>query len=62
VGGFGTVVAGTIEFDADEDGLVPAELVAVTVKVYVVPSVRPVTVQDVVLVVQVRPPGLDVTV
>jgi hypothetical protein len=62
VGGFGTVVAGMMLFEAAEAGLVPAELVAVTVKVYVVPLVRPVTVQDVLLVVQVRPPGLDVTV
>jgi len=41
---------------------VPAALVAVTENEYVVPEVRPVTVHEVVLVVQVFPPGDEVTV
>ena len=45
--------------DAEE---VPTELVAVTVKVYAVPLVRPDTVAKVPLVVAVMPPGLEVTV
>ena len=45
-----------------EAGEVPRALVAVTVKVYDDPWVRPVTVQLVVDVVQVKPPGLEVTV
>jgi hypothetical protein len=58
------VVAGVAAADGAEEVLVPAELVAVTVKVYGVPLVRPVTVQVVVVplgVVQIWPP-LDVTV
>jgi hypothetical protein len=43
VGASGTV-AGVTEFDGDEDALVPIALVAVTVKVYEVPLVNPVTV------------------
>jgi hypothetical protein len=62
VGAPGTVFAGTTAFDAPEEAPVPAALVAVTVKVYEVPLVRPVTVQVVPLVAHVRPPGLDVTV
>jgi hypothetical protein len=50
------------EFDESEDGLVPMEFVAVTVKVYAVPFVRPVTVTEVPVVVAVTPPGSDVTV
>jgi len=41
---------------------VPFTFVAVTVNVYEVPFVRPVTVQLVVTVVQVNEPGDDVTV
>ena len=42
---------------------VPSALVALTVKVYAVPLVRPETVQLVApVVVQVNPPGDDVTV
>ena len=42
---------------------VPTPLVAVTVKVYAVPGVRPVTVQvSAPVVVHVRLPGLEVTV
>lgn len=43
---------------------VPAEFVAVEVKVYAVPLVRPLTVQEVAgtVTVQVRPPGAEVTV
>ena len=37
-------------------------MVAVTVKVYLVPLLRPVTVHEVVADVQVRLPGLEVTV
>jgi hypothetical protein len=45
-----------------DDGPVPTELAAVTVKVYPVPLVSPVTVHEVVAVVQVKAPGADVTV
>jgi hypothetical protein len=38
------VVAGVTELDGDDGTLVPIELVAVTVNVYAVPFVRPVTV------------------
>ena len=50
------------EFDESEDGLAPMEFVAVTVKVYAVPFVRPVTVTEVLVVVAVTLPGSDVTV
>jgi hypothetical protein len=63
VGAPGTV-EGVAGADGAEAGLVPTELVAVTVKVYAVPLVSPVTVQEVVVplgVVQVWPP-LEVTV
>jgi hypothetical protein len=56
------VVYGVAGADAAEDDEVPAEFVAVTVKVYAVPFVRPVTVQESVAVVQVNEPGLEVTV
>jgi hypothetical protein len=50
-------------FDALDGAEVPVALVAVTVNVYDVPLVRPVTVAVVEpLVVAVFPPGLDVTV
>ena len=50
-------------FDADDAADVPAELVAVTVKTYEVPPVSPLTVHETApVVVQVEPPGLEVTV
>ncbi len=42
--------------------LVPIALLAVIVNVYDVPFVNPVTIQDVLTVVHVFVPGLDVTV
>ena len=48
--------------DGLEGAEVPAAFVAVTVKVYAVPLVRPVTVHDVVDDVQERPPGDAVAV
>src|SRR3989344_3255810 len=54
-------VYGVTLFDAADAEEVPTELVAVTVKVYGVPLVRPVTVAKVPLVVAVIPPGLEVT-
>jgi hypothetical protein len=62
VGAPGTVrgVTAALAADAAE---VPAALVAVTVNVYAVPLVRPVTVADVApVVVAVAPPGAAVTV
>jgi len=63
VGAPGTV-NGTTALDAVDDALVPSAFVAVTVNVYEVPFVRPVTVADVAVApaVAVRPPGLDATV
>jgi hypothetical protein len=64
VGAPGTVAGVTAE-DAAEADPVPALLVAVTVKVYAVPLVRPLTMQFVVApsgVVQVAPPGAAVAV
>ena len=61
VGGPGTV-RGVTDADAVDALPVPATLVAVTVKVYAVPLVSPVTVHDVVDDVQVRPPGDAVAV
>jgi hypothetical protein len=47
----------------DPDGIeVPAEVVAVTVNVYAVPLVRPVTTMGLDEPEAVNPPGLDVTV
>jgi hypothetical protein len=61
VGFWGTVAAVTPD-EADEDGLVPAALVAVTVNVYEEPAVRPeVMVQVALADEQVAPPGLAVT-
>ena len=60
VGAFGAPELRAVE--AAEAGEVPIAVVAVTVKVYEVPLVRPVTMQLVVADVQVRPPGLEVTV
>ena len=54
-------VAGVAGADAADGELVPARLMAVTVKVYEVPLVSPVTVQLVALVEQVSPPGDEVT-
>jgi hypothetical protein len=50
------------EEDAADAADVPALFVAVTVKVYAEPFVRPVTVAEVVEDVAVAPPGLAVTV
>ena len=52
-------VTGVEGLDAEE---VPATFVAVTVKAYAVPFVRPVTAQEVDAVVQVKLPGVEVTV
>lgn len=57
-----TAVLGVMEFETAEDGLVPTELVAVTVKVYAVLLVRPVTVMGEEVPVAVKPPGFEVTV
>ena len=60
-GAVGTV-AGVTWFEVPE-GPSPAPLVATTVKEYFVPLVKPVTVQErSPLVVQVKPPGDEVTV
>ena len=61
VGAPGTVaaMAGAVGVDA---GPVPTALLAVTVKVEALPLVSPATVQLVVLVEHVNPPGADVTV
>jgi hypothetical protein len=61
VGAPGTV-AGVTEFDAADAVLVPAEFVAVTVKVYAVPLLRPETVIGDAAPVPVSPPGEEVTV
>jgi hypothetical protein len=61
VGAPGTV-DGTTELLVPEGVLVPAELVAVTVNVYVVPFVRPVTTSGDAPPVAVKPPLFDVTV
>ena len=53
---------GVIEFDALDAELLPTLFVAVTVKVYPVPFVRPVTLHGLLTVVQVNPPGDEVTV
>jgi hypothetical protein len=53
---------GVTELEADEAFPEPLALVAVTVKVYAVPLVRPVTVQLVELAVQDFPPIDEVTV
>jgi hypothetical protein len=61
VGAPGTV-AGVTEFEAEEDGPAPIPFVAVTLKVYAVPLVRPVTVMGEEVPVEVTPPGDDVAV
>jgi hypothetical protein len=53
---------GLSEFEAVDAGLVPAELVALTVNVYGVPVASPDTVQPVAPVVHQKPPGLEVAV
>jgi hypothetical protein len=53
---------GVTEFDAADAGPTPTLFVAVTVNVYAVPFVRPVTVHDVDAVAQAKPPGEEVTV
>ena len=63
VGASGADGAGVVVAEASEGVESPAEFVATTVKVYPVPLVRPEMVQLVaVVVVQVAPPGLAVTV
>ena len=52
----------TTALEASDALLVPTEFVAVTVKVYEVVGVSPLTVAKVPLVVAVMPPGLEVTV
>jgi hypothetical protein len=61
VGAPGTV-AGVTLLDAADAGPVPIALVAVTVKVYVVPFVKPVTVIGLDAPVAMMLPGLEVTV
>jgi hypothetical protein len=56
------VALGVTLLDAADATLVPAELVAVTVKVYAVPSINPVIVHGELVHVPVRPPGLLVAV
>ena len=61
--GAATGATGVTEFDGPDGGPDPAVLAATTVKEYAVPLVKPSTVHDVVaVVVQVWPPGADVTV
>jgi len=61
VGAPGTV-AGVTEFEGDDAGPVPIALVAVTVKVYGVSFVSPVTVTGLPAPAAVTFPGFDVTV
>ena len=61
VGGSGTVI-GVVLFEAADAAPIPTELVAVTVNVYDVPFVRPVTVIGDDAPVAVNPPGFEVTV
>jgi len=60
------VTDGVTEFDADDAADVPWLFVAVTVNVYAVPDVKPVTVIALLQVAEVNvpvlPPGLDVAV
>jgi hypothetical protein len=64
--GFAKVIVcaaiGVTLFDAADTPLRPAELVAVTLKLYAVPLVRPVTVKGEPVPLAVKPPGLEVTV
>jgi len=61
VGAPGTV-DGTTADDAVEAEPVPDTFVAITVNVYDVPLVRPVTVHEVIAVVHVNEPGAEITV
>jgi hypothetical protein len=61
VGAFG-IVAGVIEFDVADVAPTPTPFVAVTVNVYAVPFVNPVTVIGDVVPVALNPPIFDVTV
>ena len=61
VGAFGTV-AGVTELVVADAVLVPAELLAVTVKVYTVPLLSPVTVIGEPPPVALKPPTFEVTV
>jgi hypothetical protein len=61
VGASGTV-AGVTEFDAADAVLVPTEFVAVTVKVYAVPLLKPVIVIGDAPPVAMKLPMFDVTV
>ena len=56
------VVAGVTLFEADEADPVPTAFVAVTVNVYAVPLVRPITVIGDEPPAPVNPPGLEGTV
>ena len=58
----GATVAGVTEFDAADATDSPTAFVAVTLNVYAVPLVKPVTVNEVLLPVPVavRDPGVDV--
>ena len=61
----GRPATGVTPIDGGEAGLVPAQLKAVTVKVYAVPLVKPVTTCEVPVLpafVSTPPGGLDVTV
>ena len=62
VGTPGAIAAGVTADDALEAAPVPTELVAVTVKVYAVPLVSPITVIGDDVPVAVMPPGEEVTV
>jgi hypothetical protein len=64
VGAPGTVAVpeGVTLLDRADAGPVPIALVAVTVKVYAVPLVKPVTVIGLTVPVAVSPPGLEVAV
>jgi hypothetical protein len=62
VGAPGTPATGVTDAEGVEGGLVPMALVAVTVNVYGVPLVRPLTVQGLEAAVQVMLPGDEVTV
>jgi len=61
VGAPGTV-AGVTLLDATDTAPVPTPFVAVTVKVYGVPLVNPLTVRGLLPPLPVTPPGVDVTV
>ena len=54
-------VTGVTLLEAAEAAPVPAAFVAVTVKVYVVPLISPVTVIGLAVPVPVKPPGEEVT-